>query len=76
MATVYLAQDLRRDRQVAIKLLRPELAAVLGAERIAVMADGHFVMTRLRAPADTGTVRPRLILIEHWLSEIGPLLKR
>jgi eukaryotic-like serine/threonine-protein kinase len=33
MATVYLAQDLRHDRKVAIKLLRPELAAVIGAER-------------------------------------------
>jgi serine/threonine-protein kinase len=33
MATVYLAQDLRHDRLVAIKVLRPELAAVIGAER-------------------------------------------
>ena len=33
MATVYLAQDLKHDRQVAIKVLRPELAAMLGAER-------------------------------------------
>ncbi|HEX9894156.1 MAG TPA: serine/threonine-protein kinase, partial [Gemmatimonadales bacterium] len=33
MATVYLARDLRHDRQVAIKVLRPELAAVVGAER-------------------------------------------
>ncbi len=33
MATVYLAQDLKHDRHVAIKVLRPELAAVLGAER-------------------------------------------
>ena len=33
MATVYLAQDLRHDRKVALKLLRPELAAVIGAER-------------------------------------------
>ena len=33
MATVYLAQDLRHDRNVAIKVLRPELAAVIGAER-------------------------------------------
>jgi Tol biopolymer transport system component len=33
MATVYLAQDLKHDRKVALKLLRPELAAVLGAER-------------------------------------------
>jgi serine/threonine-protein kinase len=33
MATVYLAQDLRHNRQVAIKVLKPELAAVVGAER-------------------------------------------
>ncbi|MEJ2205305.1 MAG: protein kinase [Gemmatimonadota bacterium] len=33
MATVYLAADLRHQRQVAIKVLKPELAAVLGAER-------------------------------------------
>jgi Tol biopolymer transport system component len=33
MATVYLAADLKHHRQVAIKVLRPELAAVLGAER-------------------------------------------
>jgi serine/threonine-protein kinase len=33
MATVYLAHDLKHDRNVALKVLRPELAAVLGAER-------------------------------------------
>jgi tetratricopeptide (TPR) repeat protein/tRNA A-37 threonylcarbamoyl transferase component Bud32 len=33
MATVYLAQDLRHDRKVAIKVLRPDLAASLGSER-------------------------------------------
>jgi eukaryotic-like serine/threonine-protein kinase len=33
MATVYLAQDLKHDRKVAIKVLRPELAAIIGAER-------------------------------------------
>jgi serine/threonine-protein kinase len=33
MATVYLAEDLKHDRKVAIKVLRPELAAVIGAER-------------------------------------------
>ena len=33
MATVYLARDLKHDRDVALKVLRPELAAVLGAER-------------------------------------------
>ncbi|MBL8998834.1 MAG: serine/threonine protein kinase, partial [Gemmatimonadetes bacterium] len=33
MATVYLARDLKHDRRVAIKVLKPELGAVLGVER-------------------------------------------
>ncbi|MEX2282196.1 MAG: protein kinase [Gemmatimonadota bacterium] len=33
MATVYLARDLRHERRVALKVLKPELAAVLGGER-------------------------------------------
>src|SRR5215210_970175 len=33
MATVYLAHDLRHDRPVALKLLHPDLAYALGAER-------------------------------------------
>ncbi|MEO7610493.1 MAG: AarF/UbiB family protein, partial [Gemmatimonadales bacterium] len=33
MATVYVAQDLKHGRRVAVKVLRPELAAVIGAER-------------------------------------------
>jgi len=33
MATVYHAQDLKHERQVAMKVLRPELAAALGPER-------------------------------------------
>jgi serine/threonine protein kinase len=33
MATVYLAQDRKHGRKVAIKVLRPELAAALGTER-------------------------------------------
>ena len=33
MATVYLAHDLRHDRKVALKVVRPELAAIMGGER-------------------------------------------
>jgi serine/threonine-protein kinase len=33
MATVYLAQDLKHDRKVALKVMRPELSAILGGER-------------------------------------------
>ena len=33
MAKVYLADDLKHERKVALKVLKPELAAVVGAER-------------------------------------------
>ena len=33
MTTVYLAEDLRHNRNVALKVLKPELAAIVGAER-------------------------------------------
>ena len=33
MATVYLAEDLKHERKVAIKVMRPELAASIGVER-------------------------------------------
>jgi serine/threonine-protein kinase len=33
MATVYLAHDLRHERQVALKVLQPELAASVGTDR-------------------------------------------
>ena len=33
MATVYLADDVKHERKVALKVLKPELAAVVGAER-------------------------------------------
>jgi len=33
MATVYVAEDRRHDRQVAIKVLRPEVGAAIGADR-------------------------------------------
>ena len=33
MAAVYLADDLKHERKVALKVLKPELAAVVGADR-------------------------------------------
>ena len=47
MATVYLARDLKHDRQVAIKVVHPDLAAVLGAERF--LAEIH-VTAKLQHP--------------------------
>ena len=51
MATVYLAHDLKHDRDVAIKVLHPDLGAALGAERFL----SEIKTTRRRAAA--GRVR-------------------
>ncbi|HEY6108084.1 MAG TPA: serine/threonine-protein kinase [Gemmatimonadales bacterium] len=60
MATVYLAQDLKHDRHVALKVLRPELAAVLGAERflaeikITARLDHPHILTLIDSGAADG----------------------
>jgi GAF domain-containing protein len=60
MATVYLAQDLRHPRSVAVKLLRPELAAALGAERflreigISAGFQHPHVLTLIDSGSDSG----------------------
>jgi serine/threonine protein kinase len=54
MATVYRAEDLRHDRRVAVKLLRPELAAVIGAERfLAEIKLTRTGSTRTSLPSST-----------------------
>ncbi|PYP23896.1 MAG: hypothetical protein DMD55_16210 [Gemmatimonadetes bacterium] len=48
MATVYLARDLKHDRPVALKVLRPELAASVGAERfVTPYVEGESLRNRL-----------------------------
>jgi len=60
MATVYLAEDLKHHRQVALKVLRPELAAVLGPERflneirITAGLDHPHIVTLLDSGASNG----------------------
>ena len=69
MATVYLAHDLRHDRQVAIKVLRPELAAALGAERflaevkITARLDHPHILTLI----DSGTVDDGLFYVMPYV---------
>ncbi len=53
MATVYLAEDLKHHRQVAVKVLRPELAATLGPERFAREIE---VAARLQHPHILGVL--------------------
>jgi serine/threonine protein kinase len=70
MATVYLAQDLKQHgRKVAVKVLKPELAAVLGAERflaeIKVTANLQHPKERadMSAPHVVALPRPGVTLI-------------
>jgi serine/threonine-protein kinase len=62
MATVYLAQDLKHHRQVAVKVLRPELAAALGPERF------------LREIATTANLRHPHVLPLYDSGEAGGFL--
>jgi serine/threonine-protein kinase len=60
MATVYLARDVKHDRDVAVKVLRPELAAVLGTDRflneirIAARLDHPHILTLIDSGAAGG----------------------
>jgi len=60
MATVYLARDVKHDRDVALKVLRPELAAVLGADRflqeirISARLDHPHILTLIDSGAAEG----------------------
>src|SRR5690349_19843722 len=62
MATVYVARDLKHDREVAIKVLRPELAAALGAERflqeirVSARLDHPHILTLIDSGESNGFV--------------------
>jgi len=62
MATVYLAHDIKHGRDVAIKVLRPELAAALGAERflaevkITARLDHAHILTLIDSGNADGTL--------------------
>jgi serine/threonine-protein kinase len=58
MATVYLAQDVRHDRRVAIKVLRPELAAVIGSARFLaeIKTTAHLQHPHILGLIDSGEV--------------------
>jgi len=56
MATVYRAADLRQDRHVAVKVLNPELAAVMGVQRFIaeIRITGHLVHPNIISVHDSG----------------------
>jgi eukaryotic-like serine/threonine-protein kinase len=62
MATVFLAHDLRHDRSVALKVLRPELAATLGPERFQreIKLAARLQHPHILTVYDSGTAASRL----------------
>ncbi len=58
MATVYLAEDLKHHRKVALKVLRPELAATMGSERFAreIEVAARLVHPHILGLIDSGDV--------------------
>ncbi|MDQ3137171.1 MAG: serine/threonine protein kinase, partial [Gemmatimonadota bacterium] len=69
MATVYLAQDLKHDRRVAIKVLRPELAAVIGAERFLseIRTTANLQHPHILALFDSGTADSFLFYVMPFI---------
>jgi eukaryotic-like serine/threonine-protein kinase len=65
MATVYLAHDVRHDRKVAVKILHPELAAVLGPERFLteMRVTANLQHPHILPLFDSGTVDGQLFYV-------------
>ncbi len=69
MATVFLAADLKHDRKVAVKVLKPELAAVLGAERfvVEIKTTAALQHPHILPLFDSGTADGFLFYVMPWI---------
>jgi serine/threonine protein kinase/tetratricopeptide (TPR) repeat protein len=70
MATVYLADDLRHNRKVAVKLLRPELASALGPDRFAreIAIAARLSHPHILALYDSGEAGDGLFYVMPYIS--------
>jgi serine/threonine-protein kinase len=70
MATVYLARDIRHDRPVALKVLKPELAAVLGVERFLseIKVTANLQHPNLLPLFDSGEADGRLFYVMPYVA--------
>src|SRR6184192_1334689 len=75
MATVYLAQDLKHHRQVAIKVLKPEIAAALGPERFLreIETTARLSHPHILPPHDSGSQRGTLLRHAVCRRRVPPL---
>ena len=80
MATVFLAHDLRHDRQVAVKVLREELAAVIGAERFLaeIRTTANLQHPHILPLFDSGTVDGTVFYVMPYVEgeSLGDRLNR
>jgi len=69
MATVYLAQDIKHDRLVAVKVLRPELAAVIGADRFLaeIKTTANLQHSHILPLHDSGSVDGFLFYVMQYI---------
>ncbi len=69
MATVYLAHDVRHDRKVALKVLRPELAAVIGAVRFLeeVRVTAHVQHPHILPLFDSGQIADLVFYVMPYI---------
>src|SRR5437016_3662669 len=69
MATVFLAHDVRHDRAVALKLLNPELGAVLGVERFLaeIKVTAHLQHPNLLPLFDSGEAEGLLFYVMPYV---------
>ena len=73
MATVYLAHDLKHDRDVAIKVLHPDLGAALGGERFLseIRTTARLQHPHILPLLDSGEADGQLVVVEHWADEMA-----
>jgi len=69
MATVYLAEDLRHHRKVALKVLRPEIAAALGSERFLreITTTAHLTHPHILPLLDSGEAGGTLFYVMPYV---------
>jgi serine/threonine protein kinase/tetratricopeptide (TPR) repeat protein len=77
MATVYLAEDLKHHRKVAVKVLKPELAAILGAERFLaeIKVTANLQHPNLLPLFDSGTAGQRGSGVDEFLYYVMPYVE-
>jgi Tol biopolymer transport system component/tRNA A-37 threonylcarbamoyl transferase component Bud32 len=69
MATVYLAQDIRHDRQVALKVMKPEIVATVGADRFVqeIRTTAHLKHPHVLPLFDSGRVGDGLFYVMPYI---------